>query len=130
MAALRIFTVHVDPSLADPYESAEFVKEGFSFRAFLFSTLWALYHRLWGMAALLVAYNLMLFHFFHSGSISPTGLGVIDFGVHLFIGFEAGDWLRARLARQGYVIADIATGDSSLRAEQRFFDRHFAAHPA
>jgi hypothetical protein len=46
------------------------------------------------------------------------------------VGFQGTDWQRARLKRRGYVTADITTGDSQLRAEQRYFDRYFAARPA
>jgi hypothetical protein len=128
MARLRIYTVHIDPSLTHPYESAEFVQEGFSFRAFVFSTLWALYYRLWGVAALLLTYNLFVFYMYSSGTLSHTGLAIIDLGVHVIIGFEANEWVRARLGREGYITADITTGDSLLRAEQRFFDRYFSLH--
>ena len=89
----------------------------------------AAYYRLWHTAAALLAYNVAMIWLFHAGAISHVGLLIIDFAVHVYIGFEATEWRRAHLEKQGYVIADITTGDSSLRAEQRFFDRYFAAHP-
>jgi hypothetical protein len=129
MARLRIYTVHVNPSLPHPYEAAEFVREGFSVKAFLFTSLWALYHRLWLPAAVLIAYNCFIFYALSSNILSHTGIAVIDVGVHLIIGFEANEWIRTRLKHKGYLTADITAGDSALRAEQRFFDRYFAAHP-
>lgn len=128
MARLRVYTVHINPSLHHPYEAAEFVPEGFIFKAFLFSMLWVLYYRLWLPAFLLIAYNIALFYMFDSEVLSHLGLAILDIGVHIWIGFEAGEWRRAKLKRQGYLTADITTGDSMLRAEQRFFDRYFATH--
>ena len=50
----KLYSVQVNPSSARPYETAEFVPEGFNFFAFAFGPLWALYHRLWVLAFILV----------------------------------------------------------------------------
>jgi hypothetical protein len=52
-----------------------------------------------------------------------TSIGALSVAAHIFAGFTANDWLRSRLVRQGYVLADITVADSQLRAEQRYFER-------
>lgn len=129
MAKLRIYTVHVNPSLTHPYEGAEFVAEGFNWRAFVFTWIWALYNRQWLPALGLFFYSVFMLNLFYSGTFSHFGVSVIDFGSRLIIGYQANEWLRKKLGNKGYLTVDITTGDSPLRAEQRFFDRYIAAHP-
>lgn len=130
MARLCIYTVHVNPSLPHPYEAAEFVQEGFSWTAFFFPPFWTLYHRLWwpfmGIMALNAA-NLLLLE---EAVFAFPGYLILHLGIHLLVGFQGTDWKRERLKSKGYITADITTGDSMLRAEQRYFDRYFAAHPS
>ena len=124
MSRLRVYTVHVDPSLPHPYEEAEFIEEGLNVKAFLFGFLWTLYHRMWWPSIVVFCVNLMI-AFLMAGTLAGAAA---ECGWNLIIGFLANDWLREELKKRGYIIADIVTGDSLLRAEQRFFDRYFHAH--
>jgi hypothetical protein len=125
MARLHVYTAHINPARTQPYETVEFVEEGFNWTAFILTIVWALYHRLWLVSACLVALNVIALERMHNGMLSHSGYGIISLGVHLIVGCYANDWRRAKLARKGFVIADIVTGDSLIRAEQRFFDRYF-----
>lgn len=121
----HIYTVHVNPAAQAPHESAQFVEEGFNVTAFLFSGLWALYHRLWWPVLAILLCNLIIVQLQHEGSISDIGRVILQAGLNLFIGFQANDWLRAKLARRGFVLTDIVSGDSLIRAQQRFFDAYY-----
>jgi hypothetical protein len=129
MSRLRIYTVQINPSLPQPYEAAEFIEEGFSWAAFVFTGIWALYHRLWWIALGLFAFNFLMIHLLSSGTLTHAGVTIIDLGVRTLVGCYANDWRRAKLRRNGYIVADIVSGDSLLRGQQRFFDRYFSAHP-
>jgi hypothetical protein len=122
----QVYTVHINPKLPNAYENPVFVREGFNIYALIFSGFWTLYHRLWWPTFAIVVVELFFLHLFDSGTVNEIGRSVMEMGFALFVGFEANDWQRAGLARRGYVIADIVTGDSLIRAEQRFFDRYFA----
>ena len=121
MSRLHIYTVHVDPSAPQPYEAAEFVEEGFSAKAFVFPFLWLLYFRLWWHALGMLLFNVFLLQtgrkrlFASDGADNPAG------GAHVLIGFHANDWRRWRMRNKGYLLTDLVTGDSKLRAELRFF---------
>ncbi len=125
MSRIRVYTVHVNPAQANAYEAAEFVEEGFNWKAFLFGALWALYHRLWQPALYVVVVNMLIAQLLTGGMITHTGGVVLQLGVQMLVGFYANDWRRARLQRRNYLTADIVAGDSLLRAEQRFFERYF-----
>jgi len=126
----RIYTVHINPKLPAPYENPVFVQEGFNFMAFIFSGFWTLYHRLWWPLFAIIVCNLMIMQMFDNGTINLISRSILETGLMLLVAFEANDWRRNGLARRGYVIADIVTGDCLIRAEQRFFDRYFAQTPA
>ncbi len=122
---MKIYTVHIKPGMANAQARPVFVKEGFNFWAFLFTdSLGALSapvatgvaDRRLQCAAVAHAQGIMC-------STRPAS-AVIHLGFHLVVGFWGNDWLRARLARRGYIMADISVSDSLLRAEQRYFERY------
>jgi hypothetical protein len=125
----RVYTVHINPKLPAPYENPVFVQEGFSFFAFILTGLWTLYHRLWWPTFGIITCNLLIIEMFDTGTLDMIGRTILETGLMVLVGFEGNDWRRNKLAKQGYVIADIVTGDSFMRAEQRFFDRYFAEKP-
>lgn len=124
---MKIYTVHIKPGMAAAQQRPVFIKEGFNFWAFLLTLLWTLYNRLWLASLLLFAFNVVLFIMLKNHMLSMYSVGAINFGFHLIIGFLANDWLRAKLARRGYIMADISASDTLLRAEQRYFERVLVA---
>ncbi len=123
---LKIYTAHVKPGTANAAEKPIFVREGFNLFAFALTVLWALYHRLWIPALFIALFNGTIMLLDKERVLSSVGVGVIQIGVNILIGFHANDWLRAGLTRRGYIFADVVTGDSLLRAEQRYFERYLA----
>jgi hypothetical protein len=124
---MRIYTVHMKPGAAHAEERPVFVKEGFNFYALFLTFFWALYHRLWILALLIFGFNLLLVSMLKNHVLSAPSVGILHLAMHVLVGLFANDWLRAGLARRGYIIADIAAADSMLRAEQRYFERYLAA---
>lgn len=124
-SSLRIYTVHIKPEAkGSGVDKLRFVPEGFSWMAFLFSTLWLLYHRLWLAAGVLVAVNIATALLVERMGLDETSMGVLQFGVQLWIGYHAHDLLRSKLRRSGYITLALVSGENEMRAEQRFFDRH------
>lgn len=126
---LHIYSVHRKPGSALP-EEVKFVKEGFSFPAFFLMLVWLLYQRLWLVAGGVFAVQLALYALKVQHMLHPVSVAAAQLGVQVMVGFMANDWLRSRLKRQGYITADIVTGDSKLRAEQRYFERLLAPQAA
>jgi hypothetical protein len=123
---MAVYTVHEPPlrrgeSTPDP-ERFVFVRDGFSFAAFLFGALWMLWHRMWlvffgyvivagGLEAVLTQLR------------ASTGLRVvIGLMIALLTGFEAPTLRRFTLARRKWSNVGIIVGDNLDSAEQRFFD--------
>lgn len=124
---MKIYTVYIRPGEAQAYEKPVFVKEGFNLWAFLLTFVWLLYKRLWLPAIGVFIINIVLLGMAKDHAVGPAGALIFDLGWHVLVGYFANDWLRAKLARRGYIMADVAASDSLLRAEQRYFERYLTA---
>lgn len=122
--SLKLYTVHAKSGLETKYHSPVFIREGFNPLAFLFTFAWALYHRLWKLAALILAFQLAIELIAPEGLFSFASLCAMQIGFNILIGFHANDWLRVRLRQRGFIFTDIVAGDSLMRAEQRYFERY------
>jgi hypothetical protein len=127
LRSIRLYTVHARPGTSPTTLPPVFVKEGFNFSAFLFHFFWALYQRLWLPALLIFLVNALLVLLVRWHWVGEGGLTVLQLGFQFLVGAHGNDWVRARLSREGYILADITAGDSGLRAEQRYFERFLAA---
>jgi hypothetical protein len=123
---MSIYTVYEPPlkaheSAPDP-ERFIFVRDGFSFWAFLLAPWWMLRHRLWlaltGYVILAIALSVALR--FAGASTTVTLIAGALFS--LLVGFEAATLRRFGLARRGWRNVGIVVGDDVESAERRFFD--------
>lgn len=121
---MRIYTVHYLPVSIGPDRNTVLVKEGFCWPALLFTALWALWHRLWLAAALIVAANFALELLLTLTGADPVSRAAATLGLSAFIGYGANDWLRAKLARLGYLDAGVVVARNAEAGALRFFDLH------
>ena len=123
---MSIYTVHEPPPKADTGEPDPerfvFVRDGFSFWAFLLAPWWMLRHRLWlaltGYVILAIALSVALR--FAGASTTVTLMAGALFS--LLVGFEAATLRRFKLSRRGWKNVGIVVGDDLESAERRFFD--------
>jgi hypothetical protein len=123
---MAIYTVHQPPPRAsetatDP-DRFVFVRDGFSFWAFLLTPLWMVRHRLW--LALLVYAIVAITLQVGLRSIGTSSMIMLVVGtlVALLVGFEAATLRRFALARRRWKNLGIVVGDDLEDAERRFFD--------
>lgn len=121
---MQIYTVHVMPDDIGVRQKPIFVKEGFNQFAFVLTLFWAIYHRLWVPAILMISFDILLMVLMHTHIFAPATVGIIQIAYHIFIGLHGNDWIRNGLQDRGYVLTDISAADSLLRAEQRYFERY------
>jgi Protein of unknown function (DUF2628) len=122
---MSVYTVHEPPQrlvAAPDVERFAFVRDGFSFWAFLFGPLWMLRHRMW---LALIGYVLILgwletvVRMF--GGSALVG-GFISLLISLLVGLEAGTLRRFSLNRRRWKNIGVVSGDDLEDAERRFFD--------
>ena len=113
----------------DPATHAErmvFIRDRFSWGAFLVPPLWMLWRRLWLVFLIyLVGLGAVMTAAWAAG-VSPGGRNLIYFLVVLLIGFEAGNLRRWKLLRGGWRERGTVIGSDIDTAERRFFDAYVA----
>jgi len=120
---LKLYTVHSKPGSDVTRDKPVFLREGFNWMAFLFTFLWAFSKRLWLFGIVILAANIAVAMVVEQGYFNHLTAGIIQFGIQFLAGFMGNDYLRKRMEKTGYIFQDITSGDSLLRAEQRYFDR-------
>src|ERR1700722_16562957 len=122
---MSVYTVHEPPlragGAATDVERFAFVRDGFSWWAFLFAPLWMLRHRMWlvllGYVAVAGAIEIPVR--MSGGPVLATSLIGILLG--LLVGLEAGTLRRFTLGRRGWKNLGVVSGDYREDPERRLF---------
>jgi hypothetical protein len=123
---MAVYTVHEPPpkryeASSEPDRFA-FVRDGFSFWAFLFGPLWMLRRRMWLVFIGYVVVGAALAFVLHITRATPGVTGFTAFLFALLVGLEAGTLRRFTLARRGFRSVGVVVADDRDLAERRFFD--------
>src|SRR5438105_1447164 len=122
---MAVYTVHEPPPRSNRAMSAPerfiFVRDGFSFWAFLFGPLWMLRHRMWLVLLVFVAIVTALDFALRRLGLSGDVSAIVVLLLALLIGFEAGTLRRFTLARRKWTSIGVIVGDDLEAAERRFF---------
>lgn len=127
---MTIYAVHAPvaarKNLAAAADRCAFVRDSFSWGAFVFGPLWLLRHQLWvaflgwlGAALLLWAGSYWL-------NLSASAIFWSLVAINAFLALEGGVLRSAALRRRGYELADIVATDSRDDAERIFYPRWLA----
>jgi hypothetical protein len=123
---MRVYSVYEPPTRSlDPLPEAErfvFVRDGFSFRAFLFAPLWMLWHRMWLVLAGYVIVSAVVETALVMVGATPADVFVVALLISLLIGLEASTLRRFTLNRRGWRNAGVISGVDLGDAERRFFE--------
>ena len=104
-----------------PREDAVFVKEGFSVAGFVLTFVWALWNRMWVVAAAILA---VMAAVVLAGSLSAAKEAVVaavNAGLALIFGFEAQALRGWSLRRSGHVQDGLVEAASLEEAELKYF---------
>ena len=130
---MSVYTVHQAPARADAASAAErfvFVRDSFSWWAFLLAPLWMLRHRMWlvllGYVVVSGAIEVALVRF----GASRTTVVFVGLLISLLVGLEASTLRRFALRRRGWSNVGIVSGDRLEDAERRFFDAWLRDRPS
>ena len=124
---MKIYTAHIKPGTPGAGERPVLLREGFNYYAFFFTWIWALYQRLWLQVVLILAFQFLVAMLMKAQTFTPASCVLMQFAFQLLVAWQANDWVRTRLTRRGYIMADVAAAESRLRAEQHYFERHLAS---
>jgi hypothetical protein len=126
---MPVFTVHTPPTTAQSVPDPDrfiFVRDGFSFWAFLLGPVWMLWHGLWlALLAYLVLAAIVAAALAWIGASGPVTVGVAVL-IALLLGLEASTLRRLALARRRWREAGIVVARNLDLAERRFFQERRA----
>ena len=115
MAVFNIFE-HPDKGL----DRTELVREGFASWAVVFSVLWALWHRMWIVAAALLL-MMAIISLASVYDVLPANVAsLLEAGLALLFGFEANALRGFSLRRAGYQEVAVVSADSLEIAELKY----------
>lgn len=126
---MALYSVHLPPGTAPGGEGllkAVFLREGFSWGAFVFGPLYLLAHRLWFGGAAILALTLAVGGVGAGLSLPDEAMSALAFLPGLIAGFESQGWRRGKLERRGFAEIGVVSGSSRREAELRFFARFSA----
>jgi hypothetical protein len=117
---MRFYTVHVRPGRPGGDADLVLVREGFSWPAFLFGPLWALWHFLWLPLLAWLAAGLAVGFVADLFGAPADALIMLAFAV--LVGLHANDTRRWVLGRHGYRFEAVVAAPDIEAATQRFLD--------
>jgi hypothetical protein len=131
---MAVYTVYqprlrAEQTSPDP-ERFAFIRDGFSFAAFLFGPLWLLWHRLWLAFIFYLVVTIGLGIAVGLLTRSAAATAAVGLLIALLMGFEATTSRRWTLARRGWRNSGVIVSDDLESAERRFFDVWVKAHDA
>lgn len=127
MSAVTVYSVYEPPVPATDVSARAdrmaFVREGFSWVAFLVPLLWLIFHRMWIEFVVLLLVYIALHLAFGSDPQGQTLTTWVSFAIAVLFAFEANDLRTASLERRGYRLVGVASGRDRVDAERSFFAR-------
>ena len=122
--SLKVYTVHLRQPVRDAERDIVLVREGFSWGAFLVSVLWALWNRLWLVAIVLMALELVLPLVAGWAGLGAASGGILSIALAVLAGLFGNDLKRWTMEGRGYAEVALVAARSPDEAQQRFGERY------
>ncbi len=121
---MKFFAVYIKTDAEAPLETVKCVGTKFSFIAGIFQGFWALYHRIWWLAALLIAIEAMLGYARVEQWLDGGSIALVNLAIFAVVGFSANDWQEANLRHKGYTLMNVLVARNEMEAKARFFAQY------
>ncbi|PNG25408.1 DUF2628 domain-containing protein [Methylocella silvestris] len=118
---MAVYSVHLPVGGPSAAAEAAFVREGFSFAAFLYGPLFLIWRGFFLAAAFWLVAALSLIGLAAAGTLSAGSILVLLFFMHLWLGVEANRLIERQLWRKGYDLAEIVAAPGLEEAEMTFY---------
>ena len=119
---MKLYAVFLKDHGRNPARDMILVKEGFSWPAFFFTVIWALWKRMWWIAAAFVAVLGLAAWVLEMAQMSESIRQIVMLAVCATIGMVANDIRRWHLANLGYAEVAMIGAKNIDDAERRFLD--------
>lgn len=131
---MAVYTVYVppggDPTATSAAERTIFVREGFSFPAFLFTPIWLIVRRAWLLLAAYLAVAILIAVIVTVLDVDPMVASIASLLVSLLVGVEASAIRQRKLERRGYRHTASVVARNEEQAALQFFAEMTRARPS
>lgn len=104
-------------------EHIKFIKDGFSFSAFLFNIIWLALHGIWKMAAIILVIMLIIHQIPAFTTIGQGFVFIMNLAICIYIGYSARDWHIKVLEKKGYEFFDIVAANDLNSAKLAYLNK-------
>ncbi|HEY7747732.1 MAG TPA: DUF2628 domain-containing protein [Aestuariivirgaceae bacterium] len=125
---MKAYSAFRHPQL--PLEKTVFVKEGFSWPAFLVPVIWLIVKRLWLSLAVYILALVALYAAARAGELGASSLAMMTFALNLILGFEANLMYRRALMRRGFTEEVPVFAADIEEAALKYFHAHASTSSA
>ncbi|MBL4690914.1 MAG: DUF2628 domain-containing protein [Rhodospirillales bacterium] len=119
---MNLYAVYLRRHGLDPDRDVVLIKEGFSWPAFSLSFVWALWNRLWLVAAGFLAAQGVVGLAITLLRPDPLSQVFLSLGLAVIFGLLANDLRQSNLAGRSFVLTAVTSGKDSEAAYRRFLD--------
>jgi hypothetical protein len=105
----------------DAADRAVFVKEGFSGPALVFTVFWALWHRMWIVAAVMLCLIAAVSLLAEWSGLAEDVIAIVNLAIGLIIGFEAASIRGWSLLRSGFAETGVVQAATLEEAELKYY---------
>ncbi|WP_238523283.1 Erum7620/ECH_0207 family putative T1SS effector [Anaplasma centrale] len=116
---MRFFCVYTNEKSGH----VRFVRDGFSFLAFVFVFFFAAYKRLWAFTLVLLAASCIAYIAYHENFVTLPCYVLLELTIKLYAGLAYPDWLRMKLRRTKHAISATVLAHNALHARLRFMEQ-------
>ncbi|MFK0166062.1 DUF2628 domain-containing protein [Rhizobium sp. NPDC090279] len=107
--------------VSDRYrDGTRFIRDGFSWKAFVFPALWMLYHRLWLHAVAAILLQGLALELMRQPGFFAAGVAIL-LGVHVLAALEGRHALSQRLIDRGWKMENLVSTHDLATAEEIHF---------
>lgn len=118
--SMKLYNALIKKNKEGKIEDIILLKEGFSCAAFIFSSFWFLYNKMWKESLVLMATSIFFTVFCASGSLSGFDETMLEISLLLIIALNANFWLAEDLKKRGYEFVGLVFGSDRVNAKMRF----------
>lgn len=118
---MNIYNALVKKTESGKIEDIIMIKEGFSWKAFIFNAFWFVYHRMYKEIAILFLIS-FAFGFFAKVS-NDFDKAMLQCALFFMVALNANYWLCDKLKRKGYEFVGVVFGNNSTNAKLRFVQK-------
>jgi hypothetical protein len=123
---MRFYTVHLPPretglTALQVETEAVFIRDGFSWFAFILPVIFGLWHRQWLGLLTYATLSLALANLAGVTGLGFAGEALFALGLSLLAGLSANDWRRWRLAKENWREVAVVGAGNRIEAEIKYF---------